>query len=48
MTHRWRTVGRIAGLGLLSEQLSSCLKLVIDLLVSEIITVSGSIIFGVD
>jgi len=48
MTHRWRTVGRIAGLGLLALLLSACLKLDMDLQVSENNTVSGSIIFGVD
>ena len=48
MTHRWRTVGRIAGLGILALLLSACLKLDMDLQVSENNTVSGSIIFGVD
>lgn len=48
MTHRWRTVGRIAGLGLLALLLSACLKLDMDLQVSENNTVSGSIIFGVN
>ena len=48
MTHRWRTVGRIAGLGLLALLLSACLKLDMDLQVSEDNTVSGSMIFGVD
>ena len=32
MTHRWRTVGRIAGLGLLALLLSACLKLDMDLI----------------
>jgi phosphatidylinositol mannoside-binding LppM-like protein len=48
MTHRWRTVGRIAGLGILALLLSACLKLDMDLQVSENNTVSGSMIFGVD
>lgn len=48
MTQRWRTVGRIAGLGLLALLLSACLKLDMDLQVSENNTVSGSIIFGVN
>jgi hypothetical protein len=48
MTHRWRTVGRIAGLGLLALLLSACLKLDMDLEVSEDNTISGSMIFGVD
>jgi len=48
MTHRWRTVGRIAGLGILALLLSACLKLDMDLQVSENNTVNGSIIFGVD
>jgi hypothetical protein len=41
-------VGRIAGLGLLALLLSACLKLDMDLQVSEDNTVSGSMIFGVD
>lgn len=48
MTHRLRTVGRIAGLGLLALLLSACLKLDMDLQVFENNTVSGSIIFGVN
>src|SRR5688572_5345137 len=48
MTHRWRTVGRIAVLGLLALLLSACLKLDMDLEVSEDNTISGSMIFGVD
>jgi hypothetical protein len=48
MTQRWRTVGRIAGLGLLALLLSACLKLDMDLEVSEDNTISGSMIFGVD
>ena len=48
MTHRWRTVARIAGLGLLAMLLSACLKLDMDLQVSADNTISGSMIFGVD
>jgi phosphatidylinositol mannoside-binding LppM-like protein len=48
MAHRLRTVGRIAGFGLLALLLSACLKLDMDLQVSEDNTISGSIIFGVD
>jgi phosphatidylinositol mannoside-binding LppM-like protein len=48
MTHGLRTVWRIAGLGVLALLLSACLKLDMDLQVSEDNTISGSIIFGVD
>jgi hypothetical protein len=48
MTHGMRTVWRIAGFGLLALLLSACLKLDMDLQVSEDNTVSGSMIFGVD
>jgi phosphatidylinositol mannoside-binding LppM-like protein len=48
MTQRLRTVVRIAGFGVLALLLSACLKLDMDLQVSEDNTVSGSIIFGVN